>query len=201
MGVLRKPEMRNDLVVGDCSTSSSTIQGGALRTFRVDPIVESVEVHLQSDGMPLYAIIELLQGPDTNRQGIEVYTDNGRDRPVSYILETPGYGSVISIRNTWPSMEYPLTAHVVPHNVNPSSINREVISRPERRAAGGYSGYGDRSGGSSGYQDPRGAVVPSEPSAPVTRPARRVPGGSRPERRAAGGYSGYGDRSGGSSGY
>ena len=100
------------------SAAAMRIQGGAERTYPFDASVGSVQVVLTSDGMPITATIEILQGPNTNRQGIELYSENGRDRPVSYVLETPGYyGCVVEITNTGP-MEYPLTASVVPHSIN-----------------------------------------------------------------------------------
>ena len=81
----------------DCLASVSIIQGKSLRTFRVGPYVDSVQVLLRSDGMPVNATVEIIQGPNTNRQGIQLYSDNGADKPVFYILETPGYGSVVEV--------------------------------------------------------------------------------------------------------
>ena len=92
---------------------SHRIQGGALRTFTFDGSVGSVQVNLFSEGMPINATVEILQGPNSDRQGIELYSDDGRGKPISYILETPGYGSTISITNKGP-IEFPLTAAVVP---------------------------------------------------------------------------------------
>lgn len=101
----------------ECLTSVATVQGGATTSYQVDPNVESVQVLLMSEGMPLGARIELIQGPNTNRQVIELYTDDGRNKPISYLLQTPGYGSVVSITNTGP-MEYPMNAAVVPHTMS-----------------------------------------------------------------------------------
>jgi len=96
---------------------SSRVQGGSLQTFQIEPNVETVEVILSSEGMPISGTIELLQGPNTNKQVIELYTDDGRNKPISYLLQTPGYGSVVSITNTGP-MEYPMNAAVVPHTMS-----------------------------------------------------------------------------------
>ena len=52
---------------------------------------------------------------------IELYTEDGFDRPFFCVIETPGSGNVVRILNTAP-VEFPMTAAVVPN-----TVNREMV--------------------------------------------------------------------------
>jgi len=106
-----------DVPSNECISRLNTIQGGALRTYPFDPSIESVQVFIRTDGRPLNARIELLQGPNNNKQVIELYTDDGCDRPFFCILQTPGSGNVVRVVNTAP-VEFPMSAAVVPYFIN-----------------------------------------------------------------------------------
>ncbi|CAJ1946334.1 unnamed protein product [Cylindrotheca closterium] len=101
--------MGGDMAAG--MKQMKTIQGESLKTFSFNPAVNYVQINLETDGMPCYADIEVSQGPGEARQALQVYSDDGT--PWEGIVDIPGYGSTITIKNVGP-MAYPIKASCEP---------------------------------------------------------------------------------------
>ena len=92
------------------SAAPIALQGGALRTWSFrSGNVEQVQVVLSSEGRPLDGDIELWHGPDNVPVHIKTYSDDGRLRPFSTVIETPRGPSTVAIRNVG-NMEFPIAA-------------------------------------------------------------------------------------------
>mmetsp|Transcript_88738 Transcript_88738/g.266963 ORF Transcript_88738/g.266963 Transcript_88738/m.266963 type:complete len:195 (+) Transcript_88738:1-585(+) len=133
--------------------SFKTVQGGALRTFHFDHAVDSVQVILTTEGRPLEAKVELLQGPNNVKKAIDLYTEDGYRRQFSCVLETPGDSYVVQITNTAP-IEFPISASVVPLSIGRGGMSPYNNQWGYGRGQGGMSPYNDQWGygrGGRGY--------------------------------------------------
>ncbi|KAK1742514.1 hypothetical protein QTG54_007079 [Skeletonema marinoi] len=114
-----RPDMQGGLAASIASVVSKAevIQGGSVRTWSFNPVVQSVAVIIKTDGRPLNSRIELLMGPNNSKQVVEIYTEDGVERPFFAIVETSeAVGSVIRIKNTAP-LEFPVYASVAPYTL------------------------------------------------------------------------------------
>lgn len=82
------------------------VQGeNSLHTVSLSAYAASALVTLETDGMPLMALVELWQGPDNTPQKLKVYNEQGL--PFQIMVETPGPECTIAVRNVGP-LEFPL---------------------------------------------------------------------------------------------
>jgi len=155
-----------DLYYGPSDTAMmKTLQGGSVHTMPFPPGVESVQVMLLTDGRPLNAKVELMQGPNNNKQEIEIYSEDGMERPFLAVIDTPGTGNVIRVVNT-ATMEFPMYAAMEPLEVQPGytpgayDYGYGAGSSTGGAAYGGYDSSRDRFlQGRQGFDYNRGSSV------------------------------------------
>ena len=107
------------------TSTLQTVQGnGSVRSFPFPKDVGSVQILLRSDGYPMNSRIELISGPNSIKQVIEIYSEDGYARPIYAIIETPGMNdNVVRVVNTSP-LEFPLLANVAAHSNKPAKLFR-----------------------------------------------------------------------------
>lgn len=101
----------------------------SMESFRFEKHVESVQVLLKTDGRPLHARLELVQGPNDSKQTIDIFSENGLSQPFFAVIDTPG-ASTIRVINTAPSMVFPLEAIVEPYMVDETYLPPSPEGQP-----------------------------------------------------------------------
>ena len=112
------------------------IQGeGMSEDIPIPAEVQSIRVVLESEGTPINANVELLQGPNNIKVLGDIYND-GIHGPFEAEIDTPGLSGTLRITNTGP-MAYPIRAYIEPTSFgDPRSVyNQNQRSRfgPEGR--------------------------------------------------------------------
>jgi len=87
------------------------VDGGAIRSFPIDPATEQLEVVLNTDGKQLNARIELLNAPNNPKQTFEVFTNNGELNSLCICFATPDPGTTVRLVNLAP-VEFPCYIHL-----------------------------------------------------------------------------------------
>jgi hypothetical protein len=105
--------------LGNRMTRPLSVEGDALKYFHFDPSVNHVYLEISSEGRPVYAKVELWQGPGNIKQIADIYTDDGAGRRWSAVIPMPGVGSTICVANDGP-IEYPFLVSMDPP---PTSID------------------------------------------------------------------------------
>lgn len=133
--VLPNPGDNAEDAFASASDAPKTIQGGALKTYPFESHVESVQLLLQTDGRPLNARLELLQGPNNIKQIIELYIEDGMTRPFFMIIDTPGSGNVVRVCNT-ASVEFPFSASVSPYAMGEAGDEFDIVVSGDQSSFG-----------------------------------------------------------------
>ncbi|KAL7563673.1 hypothetical protein ACA910_004076 [Epithemia clementina (nom. ined.)] len=106
------------------------IQGGAVRSVRLDDEVTSAQILLTTDGRCLSATVEILYGPNNSKQIMDVYSDDGELRPLFITIDAPPGGSMVYIYNK-ATIAFPLFAHVEAYTTSVDSGSHQSSRRPD----------------------------------------------------------------------
>jgi hypothetical protein len=116
----------------DTGSSPINIQGGALRTWScpgsVDRLMVSMHTEGPPEGFPLVAKIDLCQGPNNKPLEMKIKSGKGRLRPFRCVVETPGDGSSLFIRNT-EDMTFPIVARVTSASEKEDADAQAVLTK------------------------------------------------------------------------
>ena len=101
----RKSKSANDLRLEYMAKVASglasySIEGGSEQTWSYDsPDVDRVRIELSTEGLEMDAEVELQQGDDSIPYKTRVFSDDGKLRPFSTVINTPLYPNKISVVN------------------------------------------------------------------------------------------------------
>ena len=87
------------------------VDGGALRSYPLDPSTELLEVVLNTDGRQLNAKIELISGPNNPKQTYECFTNNGLLNSLVVGFACPDQATTVRVVNLAP-VEFPCYIHL-----------------------------------------------------------------------------------------
>eukprot|EP00980_Cylindrotheca_fusiformis_P030000 scaffold24174_cov117-Cylindrotheca_fusiformis.AAC.1 len=145
------------------------IQGGALRTFRFEPLVQRAKLVLETQGLPLCVRIEVSQGPDNNKQVFDIYSEDGERFPVALAIEMPGGRNIMRILNAG-TVEYPIIAWVESYTDRAPNNNSNEQQRMERS-------FPQNNNGSNRYENSnqRKELQGNGPTSNIKLPKLRIP--------------------------
>ena len=103
------------------------IDGGKSKKWPLSNSVTSVQVLLRTYKRPLNARVELLKKSDDVSQSLEIYTEDGLERPFFIVMETPDEDNIVQVVNT--GFEgFPLDAIVEPNVIDATSPKNDKTS-------------------------------------------------------------------------
>lgn len=125
---------------GDTSTVAELQGEGAIKTWSFDnPDIESLQVRLFNEGLPIEAVLDLWQGPNHTPTQAIIYSEDGNQHPLLakiLLMQRSNHGShTIGLRNTAP-MTFPCTADVGATTTADPSLMR-LLNAPEEVVQGG----------------------------------------------------------------
>lgn len=100
----------------DYDDYTTMCQGNSNCAKTYDGNVQSILLTLRSEGRPIDSKVELLQGPGSNRQEMNIYSENGKNHPFNCIIDTPGPECTVRVINSG-SVEFPLYVAMKPYMV------------------------------------------------------------------------------------
>lgn len=112
-------------------SATETIQGSSQRTWQIPSRKEQTEgrdrvlVLMKSNGRPLHATVDVMQGPNYTPQSASIFLEDGQDYELNLVMELPSpQPYTMELRNT-AEVEFPLTACVQTNN-NDSAQSSKV---------------------------------------------------------------------------